>query len=118
MARDSEALAAIAAARTDTTGQIESLTRQWTGIVDASALSTNDDEHDPEGATVAFERAQVQGLLDQARTDLADLDRAVARVAEGSYWTCVRCAGPIAEERLAALPAARTCITCANATRR
>lgn len=120
MARDSEArsAAAIAAARVDTAGRIESLTRQWTDIVESSALSANDDEHDPEGVTVAFERAQVQGMLDQARTDLADLDRAAIRVAEGTYWTCARCAGPIAEERLAALPATRTCVTCANAARR
>jgi RNA polymerase-binding transcription factor DksA len=60
----------------------------------------------------------VQSLLDQARTDLVDLDRAALRVAEGKYWTCVRCAGPIAEERLAALATASTCITCANAARR
>jgi DnaK suppressor protein len=112
------ALDAIAGARENTIRLIESLTRQWSGIVEASALTTNDDEHDPEGVTIAFERAQVHGMLDQARTDLTDLDRAVTRVDEGSYWTCVRCAGPIAEERLAALPAARTCITCANKPRR
>lgn len=118
MAHEADARAAIAAARTSTTELAESLTRRWTGIVEASALSTDDDEHDPEGVTVAFERAQVQGMLDAARTELADLDRAAVRVAEGTYWTCVRCAGPIAEERLAALPAASTCIACANAVRR
>ena len=112
--RAAGARAAIASARADATGQVASLTRQWTGIVEASALSTGDDEHDPEGATIAFERAQVQGMLDQARTDLADLDRADLRVAEGTYWTCVRCGGPIAEDRLAALPGTLTCITCAR----
>ena len=115
--REAVALAAIADARTAASRLTESLARQWTGIVEASALSTNDDEHDPEGVTVAFERAQVQGMLDQARTDLADLDRAIVRAREGTYWTCARCAGPIAEERLAALPATRTCITCANKVR-
>ncbi|HEX4224552.1 MAG TPA: TraR/DksA C4-type zinc finger protein [Pseudonocardiaceae bacterium] len=118
MTRESRAESAIADARASTTKRIESLTRQWTGIVEASALSVSDDEHDPEGVTVAFERAQVQSLLDQARTELVDLDRATSRVADGTYWTCTRCAGPIAEERLAALPAASTCITCANAVRR
>lgn len=116
--RVATALAAIVDARDSTNELIESLTRQWKGIVEASALGVNDDEHDPEGITVAFERAQVQGMLDQARIDLTDLDRAAERVREGTYWTCVRCAGPIADERLAALPAARTCITCANKPRR
>jgi RNA polymerase-binding transcription factor DksA len=118
MSRQSRAESAIVAARISTATQVESLTSQWTGIVEASALSVNDDEHDPEGVTVAFERAQVQSLLDQARADLVDLDRAALRVADGTYWTCVRCAGPIAQARLAALPAASTCITCANAARR
>ena len=112
------ALAAIADARASTVGLVESLTRQRADIVEASELTTNDDEHDPEGVTVAFDRAQVQSLLDQARTDLTELDHAVARVRDGTYWTCAGCAGPIAEERLAALPAARTCIACANRPRR
>lgn len=96
----------------------ESLSRQWDAIVEASALGSNDDEHDPEGVTVAFQRAQVRGMLDQARTDIVDLDLAAERVRSGAYWVCERCDGPIADERLAARPAARTCITCANKIRR
>ena len=88
--------------------------RQWDGIVEASALTTNDDEHDPEGVTVAFERAQAQAMLRQARVDLEDLDRAAQRVVTGEYPVCERCGGPIAAGRLTARPAARTCITCAN----
>src|ERR1700742_568203 len=104
----------IAAARADTERLIESLTRQWAAIVDAAELTTNDDEHDPEGATIAFERAQVQDMLNQARVDLADLDLATQRLQPGSYRVCERCGGPIADARLAARPAARTCIDCAN----
>lgn len=100
--------------RARTVRLIEALTRQWDGIVEASALTTNDDEHDPEGATVAFERAQIQDMLRQARLDLADLDRAGQRVATGEYRVCERCGGRISADRLAARPAARTCITCAN----
>jgi DnaK suppressor protein len=100
--------------RARTVRLIDSLMRQWDGIVDASALTTNDDEHDPEGATVAFERAQVQDLLRQARVDLGDLDRATQRVETGEYQVCERCGGPISEGRLVARPAARTCIGCAN----
>ncbi|HEX5406911.1 MAG TPA: TraR/DksA C4-type zinc finger protein [Pseudonocardiaceae bacterium] len=105
---------AIAEARADTERLVESLTRQWAAIVDASELTTNDDEHDPEGATIAFERAQVQAMLAQARADLADLDIAAERVRTGRYRVCEQCGGPIADERLTARPAARTCIVCAN----
>jgi RNA polymerase-binding transcription factor DksA len=108
----------IAQSRAETVRLVESLTRQWQAIVDASALTTNDDEHDPEGATVAYERAQVQDMLRIARADLADLDAAADRLRTGTYGVCERCAVPIGEGRLTARPAARTCITCANKARR
>jgi RNA polymerase-binding transcription factor DksA len=107
----------IAEARAETERLVESLSRRWTGIVEASTLTTNDDEHDPEGATVAFERAQAGDLLRQARADLAELDTAERRLRAGTYLVCERCDGPIAEDRLAARPAARTCIVCANRAR-
>ncbi|MFN7174962.1 MAG: TraR/DksA family transcriptional regulator [Thermaurantiacus tibetensis] len=37
----------------------------------------------------------------------------LARIADGSYGTCVVCGGPISEARLKALPTAVTCIDCA-----
>ncbi len=104
----------IAAARADALRLVEALTHRQDAIVEASAFTTNDDEHDPEGATIAFERAQVQDMLAQARVELADLDRAAERVRTGVYTVCEHCGGPIALERLAARPSARTCITCAR----
>jgi DnaK suppressor protein len=94
--------------------QIEALTREFDGVVAASRASNADDEHDPEGATIAFERQQVVALLEQARRRLADVEAALARRDSGSYGTCETCARPIAPERLAARPAARTCIDCAR----
>ncbi|MCO5971298.1 TraR/DksA family transcriptional regulator [Actinoallomurus soli] len=93
--------------------EIAALTRDWEGIVESASQIGVDDEHDPEGATIAFERSQVESLLDQARRHLADLDRAVERLNEGTYGMCERCGRPIAPERLLARPAARTCISCA-----
>jgi RNA polymerase-binding transcription factor DksA len=108
----------VAARRASTLGLIASLTRQFETIVEASAWTTNDDEHDPEGVTVAFERAQVAGLLTQARLELRDLDRAAERIRDGTYGFCERCGRPIDEGRLEALPAVSTCIVCANKRRR
>jgi DnaK suppressor protein len=107
----------LVADRARTTSRIAGLTRDFEGIVDSSTAVATDDEHDPEGATLAFERAQVVALLEQARGHLLDLDRALARLAEGTYGTCERCGGHIAVERLAARPAATTCIRCAAAPR-
>ncbi|SET25280.1 RNA polymerase-binding protein DksA [Geodermatophilus poikilotrophus] len=106
--------AALDRARDAVRAQIESLGREFDAIVAASQASNADDEHDPEGATIAFERQQVAALLEQARRRLADIDAAVTAVEAGTYGRCESCGGPIAPERLAARPAARTCIDCAT----
>ena len=50
--------------RAGTLAQIDALTREFDEVVAASRSSNADDEHDPEGATIAFERQQVAALLD------------------------------------------------------
>jgi DnaK suppressor protein len=106
---------ALDAERQETRDRITALSRDFDGIVESSVGVATDDEHDPEGATIAFERTQLASLLDQARGHLAELDEARDRLRRGDYGRCERCGQPIAAERLAARPAARTCITCAAA---
>jgi RNA polymerase-binding transcription factor DksA len=83
-------------------------------VASAAAGSNLDDEHDPEGATIAFEREQLAALRDRAVASLAELDAADARLAAGTYGVCESCGEPISDERLAALPAARRCVNCAS----
>ncbi len=84
--------------------------------MEAAAGIGIDDEHDPEGATIAFERSQIEALLDQSRRHLSELDRALRRIQEGEYGICERCGHPIAPDRLTARPSASTCISCASAS--
>jgi RNA polymerase-binding transcription factor DksA len=105
--------AALLRARAGVEEQIGALSEDLRGVIDASRSSNADDEHDPEGATIAFERAQVIALLGSARQRLAELDAALARHAAGAYGVCETCGRPIPAERLAVFPAARTCVTCA-----
>lgn len=107
----------LATARAGAALRLVALERDWTRIVESSTSVATDDEHDPEGATIAFERAQIDALLDQARHQLVDLDEATQRVQSGCYGICEGCGRPIAPERLAARPAARTCISCASTCR-
>jgi RNA polymerase-binding transcription factor DksA len=100
--------------RRATQDRIEAMTADFDAIVRASSDANIDDEHDPEGSTVAFERAQVAALLAQARTSLDELDQALARLDAGVYFQCERCGAPIGNERLTARPASRTCIGCAS----
>jgi RNA polymerase-binding transcription factor DksA len=104
---------ALAAERQQTLDRIAAVSREFDGIVESTAGVATDDEHDPEGATIAFERAQLAALLDQGRRHLAELDEAASRLQQGRYGQCERCGRPIAAGRLAARPAARTCIACA-----
>jgi len=101
------------AEREATLARIQAMTADFEGIVTASAGSNTDDEHDPEGSTIAYERAQVAALLAEARRHLDDLDRALERLGNGSYALCERCGSGITLERLAARPATRSCIRCA-----
>jgi RNA polymerase-binding transcription factor DksA len=97
--------------------RLAALTRDFEAIVAASDAANADDEHDPEGATVGFERAQVAALIAQGRAHVAALDDALDRLHRGGYGTCARCGEPIAIERLEAQPAAVACIRCAAADR-
>ncbi len=106
--------AVVATERAATVERAAALARQVEGLAEEQANTTHDDEHDPEGVTIGYQRAQLQGLLAGARRDVEALDRAAARLAAGTYGCCGRCGGPIASGRLDALPAAETCIACAG----
>lgn len=95
--------------------RLAALADDFDTVVEASEGSNADDEHDPEGATIAFERSQLDALAQQARTHLAEIDAAAARLDEGSYGTCEVCERPIPAERLQARPTARRCVACAAA---
>ena len=82
-------------------------------IVAASEGSNADDEHDPEGATIAFERAQVDALARHALAHLEEVAAALRRVEDGSYGVCTVCGRPIPPERLEARPTATTHVACA-----
>lgn len=113
MSADEDVASRLGAERDATEAQAVSLSRDLADIVDAADLVATDDEHDPEGHTIAWERQQVAALLDAARTQRDDLDLALARVEAGTYGTCEACGGTIGTERLAALPATATCVACA-----
>lgn len=55
----------------------------------------------------------LEGLDDQSRAEADGIRAALRRLDAGTYGTCAKCGGPIPEARLAALPAATTCVACA-----
>ena len=68
------------------------------------------DNHLGDMATVTFDRELDEGLEEGAQQTLAQIDRALARLDDGTYGICERCDKPIGEERLRARPWAMLCI--------
>ncbi|MCU1368055.1 MAG: hypothetical protein JWN39_3694 [Ilumatobacteraceae bacterium] len=93
--------------------QAAALSASFEAIVAAAELVNTDDEHDPEGTTIAFERAQVSALHRQATADVESIAQALERLDAGTYGACESCGRPIGFDRLSALPASTHCVSCA-----
>ena len=92
------------------TAHVERLAHDMSALVAASRDSNADDEHDPEGQTIGYERSQLAALIGQAESHLTEPEAALMRVADGTYGICEICHQEIAAERLAARPTAITCV--------
>lgn len=106
-----ETLARLEAQRADLRARLILLVRDMDGFIEASRDSNADDEHDPEGQTIAFERAQLGAVTDQVRNHLSEIDAALERVADGTFGVCGVCRQAIDPERLEVRPTARQCVT-------
>ena len=104
----------VAGAHAKASRRVAALQRDFGAIVESAAGASVDDEHDPEGQTIAFERAQVSALLEHARAQLAALERASDDLGRDDYGSCDVCGDQITVERLLARPTARTCVGCAR----
>lgn len=102
------------AEESDTRRLIASLSSDIKDLSAAREGDNSDDEHDPEGATLAFERSQADTLLRQSKERLSDIAEAVARLENGTFGICVSCGKPIPEVRLEVRPYAQTCVACAS----
>jgi len=110
----SELVEVVEAERARTARQVASLEAVVAAIVEGSELVSTDDEHDPEGATIAYERAQAIALLRQARADLDALEATRQQLLSEGRVVCTACGCDIDLERVAALPMASRCVRCAS----
>jgi RNA polymerase-binding transcription factor DksA len=67
------------------------------------------DQHQADMGTETFEREKDLSILEEVESDLADVERALQRLDEGTYGTCEACGRPIDPDRLEAMPATRLC---------
>jgi len=77
------------------------------------ADATADDEHDPEGSTLSGEWQRIEALRRATASERAEVEAALARVADGTYGVCAVCGRAIPPERLEVGPMATTRVACA-----
>src|SRR5881398_3531613 len=80
--------------------RVAALEREFAGLAEAASAAGTDDEHDPEGATLAFERQHAAALLEAAREQVTAVDAALRRLAaRPAAAMCVRCADAAGRRR-------------------
>lgn len=63
-------------------------------------------------ASQVFEQQRDLALRERNAQHLAQVEAALRRLDEGTFGACTNCGGPIAPERLEAIPWAALCIEC------
>lgn len=83
------------------------------GIADLlrdSGEGAGDDQADT--GTKNFEREHEMSIANNARDMLIQTERALARIAAGTYGACESCGQPIGKARLQVFPRATLCVSC------
>ncbi len=89
---------------------IENQEAELSGLMRDSGDGAGHDQADM-GAT-SFERDHELTVLGNERDKLAQIDRALARIEDGTYGVCEACSNPIGKMRVMAFPRATLCLTC------
>ena len=126
--RAAAALAVLPGEQPWTAGEVSGLTdelraeiaRLGTEVTDADAgmaelmrdFGDGAGEDQADQGSKTFEREHEMSLANNARDLLAQDERALARIADGSYGRCESCGEPIGKLRLQAFPRATLCMTC------
>jgi DnaK suppressor protein len=104
----------------------EKLQSQLSAIEEATfATSQSDisgevsfDDENADAGTFTFERERDLSIENNVRDLLSKIDRAIAKMDEGTYGVCARCGNPIEKARMKALPYVDLCIKDAQAQAR
>jgi RNA polymerase-binding protein DksA len=89
---------------------LEAQETELSGLMKDSGDGAGQDQADM-GAT-SFERDQELSVVNSEKDKLAQIERALARIEDGSYGVCEANGEPIGKLRLMAFPRATLCMTC------
>ena len=76
-------------------------------------LSIDQSEHDPTDQVQSMSRRdQAAGFVGRLSRVLAQVEKSLEAISDGSYGLCLDCGEPIADRRLKAMPWATHCLRC------
>ena len=101
-----------AAAKTHLQAQLRELQQRLIGL--KTQLAEPLDADSAEQAVELQDDASIEAQAALVSHEIGSVERALERLAEGSYGDCVRCGAPISLQRLQARPEAALCIECAQ----
>jgi DnaK suppressor protein len=96
--------------RADLASELERLTRH-----PEAGASVSYGKRIGEGTAEAVERLSTTAAARSISSSIASIDRALEKVADGTYGVCDGCGREIAPARLEALPATARCFDCSGA---
>jgi RNA polymerase-binding transcription factor DksA len=99
----------------------EELTSVETQLADyedspGQGIDVSSEEGFADSAQATAERSSLISLIEQLQASRREVADALARIEQGTYGKCERCGNEIPHERLEALPSARLCVACKQAT--
>jgi RNA polymerase-binding transcription factor DksA len=80
--------------------------------IDDDLSEPADDDWDEEAVELAGDEV-LEEVGEVTLDEIAQIKLALSRIEAGMYGKCLQCGGPIAKERLEALPHATKCMKCA-----
>ena len=98
-----------ATARATLDAERESLRRQLGELGEGGDGPSYDDGF-ADSSQVAAEQGEVRALVANLRSSLDDVEKALAKLDDGTYGLCEVCGEAIAPARLEAMPASRFCV--------
>lgn len=101
--------------RSNLIGMLEELNDRLGKITEDVKHVEEPPEKDSEEQAIQAENYEVLDFLgNRARSEIAQIKDAIARIDSGRYGICQSCGEPIAEARLKVLPYSDLCIKCAS----
>jgi DnaK suppressor protein len=113
---DQATLGRIRATLEEERASVEHQLQEYGVPVGADEIHVDVDEGFADSGSATAERSQLLTMVEQLQHAHEDILLALNKIEQGTYGKCERCGNEIPAERLEAMPRARLCVPCKQAT--